>query len=605
MQMAGARVRRKPNFRWQAAFILLPVVVLAGIGWMSVREDRILVEHDAAERARGIAGDLLPKVWNELTADAIGRSNQLFFKVDATGELVSPPSRAPVPVPRPFNLEELTEKQAGLWLAAQSSPRDGRELRAGIEAWNRFLAANPPSDFAAAAHYGLGLLLARDGACQPAAEQFEWITEKFPDSQGESGLPLAPLAELKLLELVASAPTPLVLQQPVSLDSFASNVVYHPTLLTPELLKCAERLPNNATGRDSVIDRTNLEKWRRVWVRHETERALYRAARESLLTNVQGASLRFLPFETPGAGGGTTELEMAETPPGSERDASKALGPLLFWFSTPDPLSDGVPGRSPGIRDRQWLAVCFDEPAGGRRFVCRAESELGFMATEVVKREPQIPEYFGVGMVLAGRKLTAFAPDLHIWHLVSWYSPKSPGGGERKDYTDETATNILASAVRFERGAEALKVDMYLTSPAALFQRQRTRTFWFGLLVSASAAAALIGLVAGWRAFNRQQQLAEMKSNFVSSVSHELRAPIASVRLMAESLERGKVQEAPRQREYFGFIVQECRRLSSLIENVLDFSRIEQGRKEYEFEPTNLPALMRETVKLMEPYAAE
>jgi signal transduction histidine kinase len=88
-------------------------------------------------------------------------------------------------------------------------------------------------------------------------------------------------------------------------------------------------------------------------------------------------------------------------------------------------------------------------------------------------------------------------------------------------------------------------------------------------------------------------------------VSHELRAPIASVRLMAENLERGKVSGPEKQGEYFRFIVQECRRLSSLIENVLDFSRIEQGRKQYEFEPTNLVALTETTVKLMEPYAAE
>jgi signal transduction histidine kinase len=96
-----------------------------------------------------------------------------------------------------------------------------------------------------------------------------------------------------------------------------------------------------------------------------------------------------------------------------------------------------------------------------------------------------------------------------------------------------------------------------------------------------------------------------MKTNFVSSVSHELRAPIASVRLMAENLERGKIPDVPRQNEYFRFIVQECRRLSSLIENVLDFSRIEQGRKQYEFEPANVLVLVQTTVKLMEPYASE
>src|SRR5262249_53227574 len=133
----------------------------------------------------------------------------------------------------------------------------------------------------------------------------------------------------------------------------------------------------------------------------------------------------------------------------------------------------------------------------------------------------------------------------------------------------------------------------------------RARAFWFGALVLASTVAALTGLAAAWRAFKRQRTLVEMKSNFVSSVSHELRAPIASVRLLAESLERGKVQESGKQSEYFRFIVQECRRLSGLIENVLDFSRIEQGRKQYEFEPTDLAALVHETTRLMEPYAAE
>jgi len=115
----------------------------------------------------------------------------------------------------------------------------------------------------------------------------------------------------------------------------------------------------------------------------------------------------------------------------------------------------------------------------------------------------------------------------------------------------------------------------------------------------------LAGLALARRAFFQQLRLNEMKSNFVSSVSHELRAPIASVRLMAENLERGKIPEARRQGEYFHFIVQECRHLSSLIENVLDFSRIEQGRKEYEFEPSDVIALARTTVKLLEPYAAE
>jgi len=124
-------------------------------------------------------------------------------------------------------------------------------------------------------------------------------------------------------------------------------------------------------------------------------------------------------------------------------------------------------------------------------------------------------------------------------------------------------------------------------------------------LVGASAFAALIGVAASWHAFRRQLRLNELKSSFVSSVSHELRAPIASVRLLAESLARGKVPEASKQQQYFRFIIQECCRLSALIENVLDFSRIEQGRKQYDFEPTDLVALAQQTLKVMETYASE
>jgi len=74
---------------------------------------------------------------------------------------------------------------------------------------------------------------------------------------------------------------------------------------------------------------------------------------------------------------------------------------------------------------------------------------------------------------------------------------------------------------------------------------------------------------------------------------------------MAESLEGRKIAEPEKQQEYFHFIVQECRRLSSLIENVLDFSRIEQGRKQFEFEPTDIRALTTHTVSLMQAYATE
>src|SRR5258708_21289175 len=164
--------------------------------------------------------------------------------------------------------------------------------------------------------------------------------------------------------------------------------------------------------------------------------------------------------------------------------------------------------------------------------------------------------------------------------------------------TQQFGNNREWHAVNFE-------LQFYLTSREQMLSAERRRARLFAALIIGAVFAALAGLVTARRAFRRQLHLNEMKSNFVSSVSHELRAPIASVRLMAENLEGGKIPDAPRQNEYFRFIVQECRRLSSLIENVLDFSRIEQGRKQYEFEPADLNLLTQTTVKLMEPYAAE
>jgi signal transduction histidine kinase len=118
-------------------------------------------------------------------------------------------------------------------------------------------------------------------------------------------------------------------------------------------------------------------------------------------------------------------------------------------------------------------------------------------------------------------------------------------------------------------------------------------------------AASATGLWAIRRSFNRQVILNEMKTNFVSSVTHELRAPIASVRLMAENLKNGKIAGPERQQDYFNSIVLECGRLSSLIENMLRFARIEQGRQQYRFEPVDLRQMAWRTVELMEPNAMD
>ncbi|HEY0724513.1 MAG TPA: HAMP domain-containing sensor histidine kinase, partial [Pyrinomonadaceae bacterium] len=76
----------------------------------------------------------------------------------------------------------------------------------------------------------------------------------------------------------------------------------------------------------------------------------------------------------------------------------------------------------------------------------------------------------------------------------------------------------------------------------------------------------------------------------------ELRTPLSLIRLYAETLELGRITTQEKKNEYYGIIRKESERLSALINNILDFSRIEAGRKEYDFRETDIAELVRNTL---------
>jgi len=89
------------------------------------------------------------------------------------------------------------------------------------------------------------------------------------------------------------------------------------------------------------------------------------------------------------------------------------------------------------------------------------------------------------------------------------------------------------------------------------------------------------GVVYTGRVLYREARLSRMKTDFVSLVSHELRTPVTSIRMFIETLALGRVQDPAQTQEVLRMLTQETERLSTLIERVLDWSRIESGRKEY------------------------
>lgn len=105
------------------------------------------------------------------------------------------------------------------------------------------------------------------------------------------------------------------------------------------------------------------------------------------------------------------------------------------------------------------------------------------------------------------------------------------------------------------------------------------------------------GILLTYLSVAKEMALAKLKSDFVSNVSHELRTPLSLIRLYAETLEMGRIKGEEKYREYYRIIRKESERLSALINNILDFSRIEAGKKEYDFRETNLAELVRNTLE--------
>jgi signal transduction histidine kinase len=91
------------------------------------------------------------------------------------------------------------------------------------------------------------------------------------------------------------------------------------------------------------------------------------------------------------------------------------------------------------------------------------------------------------------------------------------------------------------------------------------------------------GIALTLRATDREARLAQAKSNFVASVSHELKTPLSLLSLFSEILELGRVKDEEKKLEYYRIIRHESLRLNKMIDNILDFSKIEAGRKTYNF----------------------
>ena len=617
--MIRPRTSRKPTFFWQAVLILLPVVVLAAMGFFSLRQDRLLAEQEARERAAAVAGPLARELGLRLKmevdefAEASRRHEEATSLIAGTlragpgqdaaeeirnaqavaarwqqehpaillrdlpqarcfvreGVLFKPRNYDNAPQPPDWYVHLTGRPMMEQWNAAEAAWNQRRDPAAGRAILEKLLQGRQRSDDPLRNAIELKLLLIEEGHSdrEEMFGAFRDLMRKYPRDSTESGLPISAIA---CHEAIRLAPSGKAFGD--FLDDFVFNMQNAPSILTGKLL--AELEARAAAEDERVRERVRAIQW--TWDTREKARNLLR-----LLPGTK------LPVR------GVFDLN-----PASGRFLAVCLPMIVI---TTNHIPNAV--NSSTNVDGQILllpAAVLDEAAR------RAMQEIN----------NRLPAYATMSVLLRlGEKQFGFAPrsaqGFHsslVQFGTNWLRvvPAARNPASRADPLNTTLATVTDGFSSPALGGYVpFTLDIVLADSDLMFARHVQRVRLFGGIILLAAAVALAGLFAAWRAFHRQLSLAEMKTNFVSSVSHELRAPIASVRLMAESLDRGKIVDAHKQADYFRLIVQECRRLTSLIENVLDFSRIGQGDKPYELEPTDLVALVEQTLKLMEPYAAE
>ena len=133
-----------------------------------------------------------------------------------------------------------------------------------------------------------------------------------------------------------------------------------------------------------------------------------------------------------------------------------------------------------------------------------------------------------------------------------------------------------------------------------------TLLWWFYLFALLLVlGVSLFGGYLLWRDFNRDLKMAEERSHFIAGVSHELRTPLTAIRMYAETLAMGRATSPEASKQYIETILTEGERLSRLVDNVLDFAKIEQGKRLYRFRRCSLQEVVRRAVQTLERPLAE
>jgi two-component system phosphate regulon sensor histidine kinase PhoR len=155
----------------------------------------------------------------------------------------------------------------------------------------------------------------------------------------------------------------------------------------------------------------------------------------------------------------------------------------------------------------------------------------------------------------------------------------------------------LTLGKQFETTLYKWTLNVSMTSAEELAAAVARRRILEVVLVGLSGLVVIAGIIVTVVAAERERKLSNLKSDFVANVTHELKTPLALVRMFGELLQSGRAGSEEKREQYLQIIVSESERLSALIENVLDFAKVERGNAAYEFSKGTLPEVVGRAVE--------
>jgi two-component system phosphate regulon sensor histidine kinase PhoR len=127
------------------------------------------------------------------------------------------------------------------------------------------------------------------------------------------------------------------------------------------------------------------------------------------------------------------------------------------------------------------------------------------------------------------------------------------------------------------------------------------RDYLFGTLILTFVGTTLLGAILTTIVLYREARVARLQTDFVNKVSHELRTPLTSIRMFVETLQLGRLQDPERQREALEIVADETARLSGLISRLLDWARMESGRRKYDLTRQPVGPILDRALELLAP----